>query len=87
MHATATGDAWVADLEKPMSSVLTEERRDYDAALAAQPSRHGEVELGMHVTIADGDTVVASSDADGGFLAMCDKFAAFVADRTKAASA
>ena len=43
-----------------------------------------QVQLDMHVTLADGDVTIASSD-DGGFVKMCSTFAAFVAARTAAA--
>ena len=55
-----TGEAWVADLEKPLADVLKEERADYDAALAVPATEQGEVDLDMHVTISDGDKVIAS---------------------------
>ena len=54
------------------------------ASLCAHSTNDAQVELDMHVTLADGDVTIASSD-DGGFIKMCSTFAAFVAARTAAA--
>ena len=79
-----TGKAWVASLETPLEDLLVSERAEYDAAIAAGSTHAtGEIDLKMHVRLVDGDTVIADSVADGGFISACKKFQSFVEQRQK----
>ena len=57
--------------------------RAYDAmvrACAAAPPSDS-IELDMRIKIIDGDTVIADTAQDGGFLGTCAKFERYVRDR------
>ena len=81
--APLSGDAWVAEIGRELEEHVAAEKRDYEWAVAQPPpaSAGGDVELGMRMRIADGDEVLADSDADGGFLGACRKFEAYVRER------
>ena len=82
-----TGKAWVADLSQPLDELLKEEKEEYEkgvkvsSSCCAKAKRSQEVDLQMQVTIMDGDAVLADSEADGGFVKMCAKFAKAVEAR------
>lgn len=79
-----TGDAWVNMLKQDVESLLAEEKVAYDAAAAAKASdgkAAGDIDLDMRIKIIDGDDVIADTAVDGGFLATCAKFQAYVAQR------
>ena len=79
-----TGDAWVNMLKQDVESLLAEEKVAYDAAAAAKASNgkaSGDIDLDMRIKIIDGDDVIADTAVDGGFLATCAKFQAYVAQR------
>lgn len=78
-----SGDAWVAELEKPIEQVLAEEHADYGKAVALpSPLAGGAVDLGIHIHIVDGNTVIAESGSSEGsrkdFLQVCREFESFV---------
>ena len=89
-------EAWVGVLKTPLDELVKSERADYDAAVAAAAAGAGaaaaggsgggggggdDVALNMQLKIIDGDTVIADSAAEGGFLQACQRFAAYVQDR------
>jgi len=83
-----TGDAWVAMLKQDVASLLEEEKAAYEAALksstdeaTAKKQRTAEPELDMRIKIVDGDEVIADTAVDGGFLATCAKFEAYIRNR------
>jgi len=85
--APLTGAAWIASLEEDLEAKVGAEKTDYDAAIAAAAAAAPatgpaeEVRLNMRVVVKDGDELIADSEADGGFLAVCAKFEAYVAER------
>lgn len=92
-----TGDSWVARLTTPLDTLLENERRDYDAAVAegaagaagvggegkdgAEGGGGAAVDLDMQLRIVDGDEVIADSTKDGGFLNACATFSSYVERR------
>jgi len=82
-----TGDAWVSVLRQDVDELLAKEQRSYDAVAsacaAAPPSEI--IDLDMRIKIIDGDTVIADTAEDGGFLATCAKFELYVRGRFFAA--
>mmetsp|Transcript_23259 Transcript_23259/g.36369 ORF Transcript_23259/g.36369 Transcript_23259/m.36369 type:complete len:664 (+) Transcript_23259:84-2075(+) len=85
--APLTGDAWVAELKQSVEDVLKEEKESYDAKLAqcSSGTPDTDVDLDMRIRIVDGDSVLADTDEDGGFLMTCKKFEQYVQARfTKA---
>ena len=73
-----TGDAWISELEKDVSSLLVEEKEAYDKARAEVVGNNDDIDLDMRIRIVDGDNVLADTDEDGSFLATCQKFENYV---------
>ena len=74
-------------LRQDVDELLAEEKLAYDAmvrACAAAPPSDS-IELDMRIKIIDGDTVIADTAQDGGFLGTCAKFEAYVRARFPAA--
>ncbi|KAL7490845.1 hypothetical protein ACHAWT_000386 [Skeletonema menzelii] len=85
--APLKGDAWVNELKQSVKDVLKEEKASYDAKLAQCSSAETDtdVDLDMRIRIVDGDSVLADTAEDGGFLETCKKFEQYVQTRfTKA---
>mmetsp|Transcript_9911 Transcript_9911/g.23960 ORF Transcript_9911/g.23960 Transcript_9911/m.23960 type:complete len:82 (+) Transcript_9911:3-248(+) len=75
-------------LKQDVASLLEEEKAAYEAALksstdeaTAKKQRTAEPELDMRIKIVDGDEVIADTAVDGGFLATCAKFEAYIRNR------
>jgi len=79
-------DAWVADLEEDLEAKISAEKVDYDWAIS-QTEELTEVNLDMRMLVIDGDTVLADSDRDGGFLGACKVFEGKVQERVLASKA
>lgn len=74
-------DAWVQRLEQDVETLIENERKEYDIAVAqGSPLEEGEVNLNMRMRLIDGEQVLADSN-DGGFLAACHKFQQVLKDR------
>ena len=80
-----SGDAWVAALKQDVDSLLAEEKVAYDKASADKLKAAGaactDVDLNMRIKIVDGDEIIADTAVDGGFLATCSKFEAYIGKR------
>ena len=78
-----TGKAWLDFLSRPLKSVVEEERKFYNDAMAATKSAVNDVsvDLNMRMKIIDGDFLIADSDRDGGFLQACEVFEKYVKKR------
>ena len=81
-----TGDAWVNMLKQPVEELLVEEKLAYEKmtkAIAAKGKSADEekIDLQMRIKIVDGDTVIADTAADGGFLPTCKKFEGYIQKR------
>mmetsp|Transcript_42996 Transcript_42996/g.133650 ORF Transcript_42996/g.133650 Transcript_42996/m.133650 type:complete len:632 (-) Transcript_42996:114-2009(-) len=83
-----TGDAWVKVLEEDLEERIRTEREAYDRAVALpDPRSGGEVDLGMHMRLVDGDRLIAESGgAAGTFLEACTAFRKYLAERVQDAS-
>lgn len=79
-----TGDAWIESLQENIDTKVAAERKEYEESLAeakATKETGGAVELNMHVQIKDGDTLIADSSRDGGFLQSCKVFETYIRKR------
>ena len=78
--APLAADAWVEELQEPLEHKVKEERKEYEAAVAAGPAipPGKEPELGMRVRLVHGDEVIADTAADGALAAACAKFKSWV---------
>lgn len=76
-------DAWVKALIEPVSEKLASEQRDYEAAIQQKScfADDDPIELNQHMTIVDGDTVIADTKKQGSFLKACKDFEKYVASR------
>ena len=83
--ADLSGDAWVAELNEPLPSLLAKEKADYDAAIA-DADEDDDVDLDMRIRIVDGDRVLADT-AESDFLTACKSFESYVTDKYPAPSA
>ncbi|KAL4458233.1 hypothetical protein ABPG75_013098 [Micractinium tetrahymenae] len=68
-----SADAWVKQLQTPLKERLEEEKKEYEAAVAAGPAIPAgqEADLDMRILLVHGDEQVADS-ADGGLSKACD---------------
>lgn len=73
--APLTANAWVKELQTPLKQKLEEERKEYEAAVAAGAAipTGQEADLEMRVLLVHGDEQVADS-AEGGLAAACAKY-------------
>jgi hypothetical protein len=77
------GNAWIAELQESVDDKLKREKLEYDESLAKVPaSSSSAVDLGMTVKFVDGDElIVDSSQVNGGILAACKEYEAYVGRR------
>jgi hypothetical protein len=79
-----SADAWVQELEADVEEVVAQEKKDYDAAIAAGGAKFKtgdaavEEALKMRVRLVHGAEVISDSAVDGGLGGACGKFAAWV---------
>ena len=78
--ADLSAAAWVAELTRPLESVVAEETAAYEAGVAAGPRipPGAPVDLGMRVQLVHGDELIADSATDGGFVGADAKFRAWL---------
>lgn len=76
-----TGEAWVKELQRPIEEVLKSEQVDYEEGVKAGPAVTGDLDLGMHIRIIDGDEVIADSTEEGSFLKAAARFERYVKRR------
>jgi hypothetical protein len=70
-------DAWVASMAKDVPSLLADEKKEYDAAVAALPNT-GAIDLGMRAVFVHGDEVIADSESAGGYVEATKEFKKWV---------
>lgn len=78
----------MAELQTPLERKVAEERREYEAAVAAGPALApgAEPDLDMRVLLVHGDETVADS-GEGGLAAALAKYKAWLAQKWPAAAA
>ena len=79
-----TGKAWLSELAEPLEKVIAKEKADYEEAmrtLADAKDDDSEIDLKMRMIVKDGDTLIADSKLNGGFLPACNVFADYVKQR------
>eukprot|EP01052_Picozoa_sp_SAG31_P029299 SAG31_NODE_2901_length_4931_cov_23.498344_4_plen_119_part_00 len=90
--APLTGVAWLEDLAEPIEAVVASERAEYAEAIKAMAAdgpasvAEGGVALSMRMIIKDGDTLIADSEQNGGFIPACKVFADHIAKRFQRSS-
>ena len=85
MHFLTSAEGRLAQaLKEDTEGLVAAEKQDYDAFVGSEAAS-GPVELDMVMKIVDGDELIADSSRDGGFLAACQQFEAFLAKRAAAA--
>ena len=86
--ADLSSKAWVEELRTPLEAKVAEERREYEAAVAAGPAlKPGEEpDLDMRVLLVHGDETVADS-GEGGLAAALAKYKAWLEQKWPAATA
>lgn len=79
--APLSADAWVAELEAGLEGKVEEERRAYEAAVAAGPRfppGSTDFDLDMTVRLVHGDEEISHSGRDGSLAAACAKYRQYV---------
>ena len=82
--APLSQDAWVDSLGKTVADLITEEKAEYEKAVAAGPAtaRDASVDLGMRALFVHGDDTIADSAAEAnGYLGACATFKRWVNDK------
>lgn len=70
-----TGDAWLNVLAEDIESRVKQEKAAYEKNVALpNPRLSGEIDLGMHMKLVDGDVLIAESGEGKSILAACAQF-------------